>query len=162
MLRLLSGFVLLLLLAACSSSGGRFSSSHASGTYLAEPMQCVPYARQASGVKIFGNANTWWQQAAGRYARGALPQPGAVLVLASTQRMRYGHVAVVKRLVSSREIDVAHSNWGSDFDTRRMAYESMRVQDISSRNDWSKVRFWNFHLGQYGLPYAVQGFIYPY
>src|SRR5262249_51895531 len=29
-------------------------------------LQCAPFARQASGIQIYGNANTWWRQAAGR------------------------------------------------------------------------------------------------
>ena len=33
-------------------------------------LQCVPYARQVSGIRIFGDAHTWWGQAEGRYARG--------------------------------------------------------------------------------------------
>ncbi|HEC70939.1 MAG TPA: CHAP domain-containing protein, partial [Roseobacter sp.] len=31
---------------------------------------CVPFARNASGVNIRGNANTWWGKAEGSYARG--------------------------------------------------------------------------------------------
>src|SRR5688572_24210456 len=42
-------------------------------------LQCVPYARAQSGIDIRGNALTWWDQAAGRYRRGAEPQVGAVL-----------------------------------------------------------------------------------
>ena len=32
--------------------------------------QCVPFARLMSGIQIFGDAHTWWQQAAGRYQTG--------------------------------------------------------------------------------------------
>lgn len=160
MRKLIIGF-LTFTLAACSSTGGNFDTPKARGKYLPKPVQCVPYARNLSGIEIYGNAHTWWDQAATRYARGYMPQPGAVLVLSKTDRMRYGHVAVVQRVLSPREIEVAHSNWGSDFETRRMAYDAMRVQDISPHNDWSLVRFWNYHIGQYGLPYTVSGFIYP-
>src|SRR6478672_2506999 len=38
--------------------------------------QCVPYARDYSGIQIFGDAWTWWTQANGRYARGQLPIRG--------------------------------------------------------------------------------------
>ena len=31
-------------------------------------LQCVPYARQVSGIRIYGDAHTWWDQAEGRYA----------------------------------------------------------------------------------------------
>src|SRR6195256_6966216 len=46
-----------------------------------QPLQCVPYARAHSAIKIYGDAYTWWDQAAGKYPRGTLPEPGAVLVL---------------------------------------------------------------------------------
>ena len=29
-------------------------------------LQCVPYARQVSGIQIYGDAWTWWDQAEGR------------------------------------------------------------------------------------------------
>lgn len=150
----------LLFLAACSTGGGRFDTAMAAGRYVSEPMQCVPYARQVSGVQIRGDAHTWWPQAQGRYGRGSMPAPGAVLVLASTSRMRHGHVAVVKRVVNNRQIDVTHSNWGSDRKTRSMIYDRMRAEDVSPYNDWSSVRFWNVQTGAFGFPYAAKGFIY--
>src|SRR5688572_2935203 len=60
-------------------------------TYL----QCVPYARQVSGVQIYGDAWTWWSQAAGRYARGFAPRVGAVMSFKPHGNMRLGHVAAV-------------------------------------------------------------------
>ena len=39
-------------------------------------IQCVPYARQVSGIQIRGDAHTWWGQAEGRYAKGRLPRVG--------------------------------------------------------------------------------------
>ena len=32
--------------------------------------QCVPFARAASGIQIYGDAWTWWDQAEGRYQIG--------------------------------------------------------------------------------------------
>ena len=60
-----------------------------------KPLQCVPYAREHSNIKIFGDAWTWWDKAAGIYARGTLPEPGAVLSFPGIERMPLGHVAVV-------------------------------------------------------------------
>src|SRR5690606_7315989 len=74
-------------------------------------LQCVPYVRDNSAVKIWGDAWTWWDQAAGKYARGAAPAPGAVLVLHDYAGPRQGHVAVVRTLVSNREIRIDHANW---------------------------------------------------
>ena len=42
-------------------------------------LQCVPYAREVSGIRIYGDAHTWWDQAAGHYARGVRPRVGAVM-----------------------------------------------------------------------------------
>lgn len=147
-----------MLLAACSSS--RIDSPYASGSYGSKPQQCVPYARSQSGVEIYGDAHTWWDKAGQRYARGALPKPGAVMVLEKTRRMRHGHLAVVKRIINARQIDVTHSNWGSDRESRSIIYDSMRVEDISKANNWSTVRFWNNKSNNFGFPYAVRGFIY--
>ena len=57
--------------------------------------QCAPYARLVSGVEIHGNANTWWNQAEGKYQRGSVPKVGAVLAFAASRRMPIGHVAMV-------------------------------------------------------------------
>ena len=38
--------------------------------------QCAPFARMISGINIFGNAGTWWAQAAGKFARGHMPKVG--------------------------------------------------------------------------------------
>lgn len=151
---------LTLLLAACSTGNKHFETPYAIGRHIDKPIQCVPYARQVSGIQIYGDAHTWWNQAIPRYGRGIKPAPGAVLVLGRSKRLRHGHVAVVKRVLSPRQIEVAHSNWGSDRATRSMIYEAMRVEDISPANDWSKVRFWNYHINSFGLPYASLGFIY--
>lgn len=127
-----------------------------------EPIQCVPYARDISGISIYGDAHTWWGAAAGRYQRGHVPALGAVLVLSKTSHLKYGHLAVVKRVVDARTIEVAHSNWGYNRETRCVNYHRMPVRDVSVNNDWSKVRFWDYPSGTYGKVYPVSGFIYPH
>ena len=42
-------------------------------------LQCVPYARQVSGIHIYGDAHSWWGKANGKYARGSMPRVGAVM-----------------------------------------------------------------------------------
>ncbi len=160
--------LLSLLMAGCA--GGRFDTPFASGHYESHAVQCVPYARQVSGVQLYGDAYTWWNQVAPdpaqpiltapRYAYGMLPIPGSVLVLAQTPRMTHGHLAVVKDVIDPRTINVTQSNWGSDSKTRRIIYESQRAMDVSDLNDWSQVRFWNKDAEQFGFPYAAKGFIY--
>ena len=119
--------------------------------------QCAPYAREISGVQIFGNAHTWWAQAAGKYERGHTPKAGAVLSIASTARMKLGHVAMVSKVVSDREVLLTHANW-----SRRGGIErDVRAVDVSSRGDWSEVRVWFGPVGGLGTSsYRANGFIY--
>ena len=121
-----------------------------------KPLQCVPYAREHSGIKIFGDAYTWWDKAAGKYPRGALPQAGAVMVLNNYAGAQRGHVAVVRRVVGPREIRIDHANWLDD----GSIYVNDPVEDVSSDNDWSAVRVYNLKTGGWGgKVYPVQGFI---
>ncbi|MCB1682119.1 MAG: CHAP domain-containing protein [Rhodospirillales bacterium] len=148
----------LLVLVGCSTAS-ESAGPYATYYKVSAPIQCVPYARDVSGIDLRGNAYTWWDQAAqNNYPRGNKPAPGAVLVLRNTGKLRYGHLAVVNRIVSAREIDVTHSNWGSDKNSRSLIYRSMRVQDVSPKNDWSLLRFWNGK--SFGAPYPAYGFIY--
>src|SRR6478735_7231926 len=73
--------------------------------------QCVPFARLMSGIQIFGDARTWWQQAIGKYETGFTPRAGAVLCFKPTQRMKLGHVAVVSQVLTDRIIQITHANW---------------------------------------------------
>ena len=121
-----------------------------------KPQQCVPYAREHSDVKIYGDAWTWWDQAAGHYAESAVPQTGAVMVLTNYAGPERGHVAVVRQLISPREIRVDHANWLDD----GAIYLNDPVQDVSANNDWSQVRVYNIKTGGWGSRiYPVQGFI---
>ena len=56
-----------LLLAACAGGGsGRYGTS----------VECAPYARQVTGIRLYGDAADWWDAAEGHYARGAAPVAG--------------------------------------------------------------------------------------
>lgn len=116
---------------------------------------CVPFARNASGVDIRGNANTWWGKAEGVYARGKQPLVGAVMTFKATGRNPMGHVAVVSEVVSPREIKVDHANW-----KRNKISLKMSVIDVSDKNDWSAVRL-ESQADSYGSVYPITGFIYP-
>jgi surface antigen len=120
--------------------------------------QCAPYARMISGIDIYGNAGTWWSQAAGRYDRGRSPTVGAVVVMKPHGKMRVGHVAMVSRIVSDREIKVTHANW-----SRRGGVErDVRMIDVSSAGDWSQVKVWYAGNGDLGsTAYPTFGFVYP-
>ncbi|MCA8886708.1 MAG: CHAP domain-containing protein [Hyphomonadaceae bacterium] len=119
-------------------------------------LQCVPFARRESGVEIYGNANTWWRQAQGRYETTETPSEGAVMVLHGYNTNARGHVAVVKEMVSPRLAIVDHANWLNGGEITR----DVPVMDVSEAGDWSAVRVWNV-VGRYwgGRTYRVQGFI---
>jgi len=154
--------VLLFGLAACASEPPTtVVGSNGQTALLQTPISCVPYARAVSGIDIRGDAWTWWGQAEGRFLRGPLPRPGAVLVFSRTKRLPNGHVSVVTRVVGAREILVTHANWGSTRATRGRVTRDVRILDISPGNDWSRIRVWNLEIDDFGLPYAAQGFIYP-
>ena len=134
-----------------------FGLAAAAATPAAAVLQCVPYARAQSGIEIRGNAGTWWGQAAGRYARGAEPRVGAVLVLQPTRAMPIGHVAMVAEIIDDRNIYLNHANWSGPGRIERRAL----AQDVSPNGDWSVVRVWYAPQRSLGIrPNPAFGFIY--
>ncbi|WP_144300123.1 CHAP domain-containing protein [Elioraea rosea] len=121
--------------------------------------ECVPFARDLSGIAIVGDAWTWWGQAAGRYARGRAPELGSVMVFQPTEDMPLGHVAVVTAVLGSREVLVSHRNWAGGLEKGRIDLDRP-VQDVSSRNDWSSVRVWHEATGRLGPgAHRLAGFV---
>lgn len=120
-------------------------------------LECVVYARATSGIQVFGDAGTWWEQAAGRYERGSSPQTGAVLAFRPAHKST-GHVAVVSRVVSDRVILASHANWLN----QGRIHENTPVRDVSERGDWTAVRVWYTPGQAWGARvYPTHGFIYP-
>ncbi len=124
-------------------------------------LQCVPFARERSGVQIYGDAHTWWGQAEGKYRRGSEPQVGAVMAFRPHGGMRLGHVAAVAQVIDSRTVLLDHSNW-SPIDGRRGQIErGVQAIDVSPANDWSEVRVWYDPIQGLGTTaWPVLGFIY--
>ena len=117
----------------------------------------MPYARERSGLPLYGNAAQWWQEAAGRFRRSHQPAPGAVLVFRATSRLPDGHVSTVVRLRSAREIVVDHANW-----VHGHLGHADPVVDVSPGNDWTAVRVWWAPSGRLGATtYAAYGFVLP-
>ena len=115
---------------------------------------CVPYARDVSHIDIKGDAFLWWAEAAGRYARGHRPEPRAVLNFRPTGRMPLGHVAVVAKVINSREVLVNQANWIPD-----TVSHDVPVIDVSPHNNWTEVRV-ALGNGRFGMTYPTYGFIY--
>ena len=123
--------------------------------------QCVPFAREASGIQIYGNAWTWWDQADGHYRRGHAPREGAVIVFARNSRLPLGHVAVVSRVVEDRVVMLTHANWSRQNGQRGHAEQDVTLFDVSPSNDWSEVKVWFRDSNGLGTStYPVRGFVY--
>lgn len=141
----------MLTLAACGSGVG------GPGAGASTALECAPFARQVTGIQLYGDAHTWWDQAAGRYERGAEPVPGGVLVFRRTGRLAHGHVSVVSEVVSSHEIRVTQANW-----VHRRIGRDEPVVDVSPGGDWSLVRVWWAPSRAMGTTaYPTYGFISP-
>ncbi len=146
------GLMAALLLTGCGA-GPRGAGSVGTSTSL----ECAPFARQVSGIQLYGEAYSWWDQAAGRYDRSSEPVPGGVLVFRRGTTLPSGHVSVVGRVISAREIRVTQSNW-----VHHRIGRDETVLDISARNDWSAVRVWWAPIGALGSTvYPTYGFIAP-
>jgi hypothetical protein len=123
-------------------------------------ISCVPYARLATGMRISGDGRMWWHNAAGVYERGQRPEPGSILAFPGSGGMSRGHVAVVERIVDSREIHIHHANWGGPGLRRGQVMRGVRVIDVSDRNDWTAVRVQVGHdRTSFGRAYRTYGFI---
>lgn len=124
--------------------------------------QCVPFARLISGIQIFGDARTWWNQAIGHYDTGFSPKAGAVLCFKPTGRMTLGHVAVVSQVLTDRVIQITHANWSRIGGTRGQIEKDVTVVDVSPAGDWSTVKVWYDPVRDLGTTsYPTYGFIYP-
>ncbi|WP_120716306.1 CHAP domain-containing protein [Tsuneonella amylolytica] len=146
---------------AAASEQFSFGDTAENRAELPPYLQCVPYARERSGVQIYGDAHTWWDQAAGRYARGNRPKAGAVMAFRSSGSMVLGHVAAVSRVVDSRTVLLDHANWSPINGRRGQIERGVRAIDVSPANDWSQVRVWYAPIGDLGTTvWPVAGFIY--
>lgn len=155
----LSPLLAALLLAACGGAPSRTAPpGPAMGVSTRHPgINCAPFARELSGIALYGEAADWWRQSAGRYTRSAEPIPGGVLVFTRSGRLPSGHVAVVSRVLGPRQVQVTQANW-----VPGQVDRDQLVVDVSERNDWSEVRVWytpGGHMG--GTNYRTYGFIHP-
>jgi surface antigen len=140
-----------------------FADPSAPPKAAAEPSswQCAQFARMFSGIQIFGDAWTWWEQAMGKYARGFTPETGSVLVFKPFGPMTRGHVAVVQQVLTDRIIQVTHANWSPVEGKRGQIENNVTVVDVSDGGDWSRVKVWYKPSGDLGTTaYPTYGFVY--
>lgn len=148
---------LVLLVSGCGSSRNAVRTGVPG--YAGGNTSCVPYARARSGIALQGDAWQWWEAAEGRYDRSRRPRPGSVLVFMRTARNRTGHLSVVTRVISPREIRVDHANWASGRERGQIARDQP-VMDVSVAGDWSLVRVWYPRASNFGNSnYPTYGFI---
>jgi hypothetical protein len=144
-------------LAACGGNGT--TNSTLAGDYIDGPasVECAPFARALTGLRLSGAAADWWPQSEGRYTRSQQPEVGSVLVFRRSGRLPSGHVAVVSRVLSRRQIMVTQANW-----VHHRVTLDQPVVDVSGNGDWTEVRVWWPQSGQLGLTgYPAFGFIRP-
>lgn len=156
-----TSFIAGMLLVCATGAQARSAASQAFGggpaPSLTGVLECVPFARDTSGIRIYGDAHTWWSQAAGKYARGTVPKIGAVLAIRPHGNSTLGHVATVSRVVDARTILISHANWSSPGQIER----NVTAMDVSPLNDWSQVRVWFAPIQSLGAArWPVAGFIY--
>jgi len=119
-------------------------------------LYCVEYARLRSGLAVFGDAKLWWARAKNLYEEFAEPAVDTVMVFSGSKRIRKGHVAVVTKIVSPREVIVDHANWQNHGEIDH----NTPVLDVSPKNNWSQVRVWDINSRQWGARvYKLSGFI---
>lgn len=154
----LTGAPLLAALAPAQAVVDDVETIEAPGVHrLSARLQCVPYAREQSGVDIRGDAVNWWRAAAGHFVRVKAPEDGSVMVMRGYHNNR-GHVAVVRHIMSSRSIIIDHANWLNSGEVT----VNVPVVDVSPKNDWTQVRVWHIPTQTWGARvYTVQGFILP-
>ena len=81
-----------------------------------------------------------------------------MLAFAASRSMPVGHVAMVSKVVSDREVLLTHANWSYRGGIER----NVRAIDVSPNNDWTDVRVWYGPIGGLGLrSNPAKGFIYP-
>jgi surface antigen len=151
--RFQSAFLLLAAVSACA--GPRLDGAGRAARYRG--LECAPYARELTGIALYGDAADWWDEASGHYARASTPVIGAALVFRRSARLASGHVSVVSNIVGQRQILVMQANWvPGELD------EDQLVVDVSELNDWTAVRVWYPPSGQLGAhTYEAYGFILP-
>ena len=157
-LRILPLFLAVFLTACGSSRPPTPAVANASGNSSRVPgLTCAPFARELSGIALYGDAATWWDGASGKYKRGDKPVVGSVLVFQRSSRLPSGHVAVVSRILTPRQVQVIQANW-----VPNELEQDQLVVDVSASNDWSEVRVWYPPTNQLGShTYAAYGFVLP-
>jgi surface antigen len=77
--------------------------------------ECVPYVRYETGVPIYGDAYTWYQQAidANYATNNSVPRIGSIIVFDIQGNMTAGHVGIVTS-INGTSLGIRSQNWHND------------------------------------------------
>lgn len=121
---------------------------------------CTDYVAYEIGIGHFGHAKTWWSDSrftSTGYTQSSTPAVGAIIVFNSWSSNAFGHVGIVRSILSSSEILIDHSNWHWDGNPQT----GVGVKQASG--SWSQVKVkYNPGDDNYGgSTYPVLGFLIP-
>lgn len=121
---------------------------------------CTDYVASELGIGLFGDAKTWWNDSrftSTGYTKSSTPTVGAIIVFNSWTGNPYGHVGIVRSILSSSEILIDHSNWHWDGNPQT----GVGVKQASGSWSQVKVKFNPGDANYGGTAYPVQGFLVP-
>lgn len=138
--------------------------------FAARFLQCTEYvAEQLGFMNNRGNAEAWWTNpgfTTNGYTKTSTPQVGAIIVFddwdyvdsnGKRRKNPYGHVGIVRQIVSGSEIKIDHANWKWDGNVQT------GVGVKQAAGSWNSVKVkYNPGDENYGASvYPVQGFLIP-
>lgn len=131
-------------------------------------LQCVTYVARLIGISHYGDGKTWWTDPrfiASGYAKNYVPLVGSIVVFdgwgyadgnGDWHGNPYGHVGIVRQIISSSEILIDHANW----DNKGTIYTGVGVR--KANGSWSSVNVKKTPSSSYGSSsYPVLGFLVP-
>lgn len=121
---------------------------------------CTDYVAAELGIGLYGDAKTWWDDStftSTGYTKSSTPVVGSIVVFNSWDSNPYGHVGVVRQIVSSSEILIDHSNWHWD----GSILQGVGVKKYSGSWTQVKVKYNPGDSTYPSTPYPVRGFLVP-
>lgn len=121
---------------------------------------CTDFVANDYNIGGYGDAKTWWDDTrftSTGYTKSSTPVVGAIVVFNGWSSNSYGHVAIVRQIVSSSEIKVDHSNWHWDGNP----LYGVGIKQASGSWSSVKVKFNPGDSSYSSSTYPVRGFLIP-
>lgn len=119
---------------------------------------CTDYVSEQLGIGHYGDAWEWWNNTwftDTGWTKSSTPVVGSIIVFDKWAKNQYGHVGIVRQIVSPSEILIDHSNWHWDGNPQT------GIGVKPANGSWSQVKV-KFNPGDKnygGSVYPVQGFL---